>query len=143
MQSTSDRRYPTAGADIKCEPNFIDRTQHLGRSNYHQFLFVKDLGKRLGASTDYTFDKKTYTIREAAYVKLPETRVLNALRAEFYERLNTVEVGPIPLSGGSGIGLTAEKTLFARVKLDGGYEQIDPHYGATVDDVWQPPLDSR
>jgi hypothetical protein len=116
-------------------PDFIDRTQHLKKSNYHQFLFSKDFSKRIGASTDYTFDKKTHTIREAAYIRVPETKVLDAVRAEVYERVNTVEVGPFYFNSGSGFGLTAEKTLFKRVKLDGGYEQVDTNYGATVDNV--------
>lgn len=117
------------------KPNFIDRTQHLKKSNYHQFLLSKNFGIRVGASTDYTFDKKTHTVREAAYIKMPETKALDALRAEFYQRLNAVMVGPYLLSGGSGFGLTAEKTFFHRIKLDGGYEQVDEQYGVTVDDV--------
>lgn len=117
------------------KPNFLDRTQHLKKSNYHQFLFSKDFSKRIGASADYTFDKKTHTLREAAYVRLPEAKVADALRVELYQRLNTVNVGPLPFSGGSGFGLTAEKTLPGRIKLDGGYEQVDPHYGALVDNV--------
>ncbi len=117
------------------KPNFLDRTQHLKKSNYHQFLFAKDFSKRVIASTDYTFDKKTHTIREAAYVHLPESKAVDALRVELYQRVNSVYVGPLPLSGGSGFALTAEKTVMGKVKLDGGYDQVDSHYGATVDDV--------
>jgi hypothetical protein len=116
-------------------PDFIDRTQHLKKSNYHQFLFVKEFTKRLSASTDYTFDKKTHTVREAAYIKLPETKIVDSLRAEFYQRLNTVDVGPLPFIGGSGFAFTADKTFLKRVKMDGGYEQVDANYGATVDNV--------
>jgi hypothetical protein len=119
------------------QPNFIDRGDHLKKSNYHQFLVSKNVSKRLGASADYTFDKKTHTVREAAYIKLPETKALDAVRAEFYQRLNTVYAGPLPLASGSGFGLTAEKALFHRLKLDAGYEQVDSKYGATVDNQVQ------
>ena len=63
-------------------PDFFDRGERLGQSNYHQFLAAKRFGTRLSTSIDYTFDKGTHTIRQAALLKISELRVIDSVRPE-------------------------------------------------------------
>lgn len=115
------------------EPSLFDRKSSFKHSNYHQFLLEKHYGTRVKASADYTFDKHTHTIRQAVLVQMPEAKVVDSLRAELYERLNSVTYAPVPAFGsGAGFGLTATKKLYKKVTLAAGYEQVDFNYGVLV-----------
>lgn len=59
-------------------PSFFKRGERLKESNYRQLLVAKNFGKRFQASTDYTFDKGTHTVREAVLAKLPEVKVVES-----------------------------------------------------------------
>ena len=97
-------------------PNVFRRFKRLAKSNYHQFLVRKTINKRVGFSADYTFDSGTDTLRQAVKVNLPETKVVDSLRFENYERLD-----PQP---GYGFGLTGEKRATSKLVLLGGVTKI-------------------
>lgn len=100
--------------------NLDKRYHRLKQSNYHQFLLSKNIGQRIAASVDYTFQAGVETLREGVKIKLPEVKLLDSLRWENYERL---DVHPA-----YGFALTGEKRLTKRFTLGGGYAQIDRHY---------------
>jgi hypothetical protein len=112
------------------KPNFFARTDRLAHSNYHQFLLRKHVGKRVDASFDYTWQDASNTIREAATFKVPESRVVDNVRAEFYQRLNQISFRGVQdfVPGARGYALSGNRNLFhKRVLLEGGYAHIDQH----------------
>jgi hypothetical protein len=113
-------------------PNFFARGDRLVQANYHQFLVRKRFAKRLNASFDYTWQNKSNTYREAVEAKIPELRILDFVRAEFYERQNAISFQQVVdfAPGGKGYAITvAKKNLGHRLSLEGGYAHIDPHQG--------------
>jgi hypothetical protein len=117
-------------------PSFFTRAHHLKNSNYHQFLAAKRFGDRVKTSFDYTYDQSTHTLRQAALVQVPETKLLDSVQTEFYERVNSRVLGLLHLKPGSGFGVTAAKSLFhKKLMLDAGYETVDSDFGATESSV--------
>ncbi len=111
-------------------PNFFARGERLAHSNYHQFLLRKQAGQRLNASFDYTWQDASNTLREAADVRVPESRVVDDVRVEVYERLNRISFPGVQdfVPGGKGYAITGTKRyIFHRFDLDGGYAHIDEH----------------
>ena len=111
-------------------PNFFARGERLTQSNYHQFLLRKKVASRVDASFDYTWQDASNTYREAAYVKVPEARIVDAVRAEFYERTNEISFRGVQdfVPGKNGYAFTgSKKNIFHRVDLDAGYAHIDQH----------------
>ena len=111
-------------------PNFFARGERLTQSNYHQFLLRKKVVSRVDASFDYTWQDASNTYREAAYVKVPEARIVDAVRAEFYERTNEISFRGVQdfVPGKNGYAFTgSKKNIFHRVDLDAGYAHIDQH----------------
>ncbi len=111
-------------------PNFFARGERLAHSNYHQFLLRKQAGKRVNASFDYTWQDASNTIREAAEVNLPETRVVDAVRFEAYQRLNQISFRGVQdfVPGAKGYAVTGTKRrIYHRLDLEGGYAHIDEH----------------
>lgn len=111
-------------------PNFLARGERLTQSNYHQFLLRKRVSSRVDASVDYTWQDASNTYREAAYVKVPEARIVDAVRAEFYERTNEISFRGVQdfVPGKNGYAFTGfKKDIFHRVDLDAGYAHIDQH----------------
>jgi hypothetical protein len=109
-------------------PNFFERGTRLKQSNYHQFLLRKKAGKRLDASFDYTWQDKSNYLREDALVDVKESRVLDSVRVEFYQRLNEIhypESPTVPVATGQGYAITAAKKLNGRISVDGGYADVD------------------
>jgi hypothetical protein len=102
-------------------PDLNKRWGRLKQSNYHQFLVSKKFGARVAASADYTFQSGTETLRQAVKLDLHETRLIDALRFEDYER---VDVHPA-----YGFALAGERRLTRRFTLTGGYAHIDRFYG--------------
>ena len=115
-------------------PSFFDRAERLGQSNYHQFLAGKRFGNRLRTSIDYTFDKGTHTLRQAALLKVPELKVVDSVRPELYQRLNDKVLSGETYSSGSGFAITASKAFAKKLQLEGGYAGIDQQYGVLTGD---------
>ena len=119
-------------------PNLFDRGSSLEKFNYRQVFLKKQLNPRVGFSGESTWQTGTETLREAAVVGTKESRIVDSVRFESYERLNTVSfpgaahspVGPIPalaVPGASGFAVAAQKKL-GRLSGDVGYASIDKHY---------------
>ena len=111
-------------------PNFFARGERLAHSNYHQFLVRKQIGKRLNTSFDYTWQDAANTLREAAEVRVPESRVVDSVRLEVYERLNQISFRGVQdfVPGAKGYAITGVKRkIFHRVDLEAGYAHIDQH----------------
>lgn len=118
-------------------PNFFRRWQHLGKSNYHQFLVAKKLGDRAAFSTDYTFHERVDYMHEGLKLQTPELRVLDWVRFEAYQRIgdntfNTYNVFGVPVYTGPttshsklGYSINGEKRLGGRFAIGGGFNDID------------------
>jgi hypothetical protein len=131
-------------------PNINKRYHRLQQSNYHQFQVQKNIGQRVKASVAYTSLNGWDVLNEAVMVKAPELKAVDSFRVEVYHRLTALPAAlegipaTVAISGfkgtdsHSGFSVSAEKTLFKRLKLNGGYAQIDLDYGqlgALVTDV--------
>jgi hypothetical protein len=121
-------------------PNLFDRGLSLTKSNYRQVFANKHLTRRIGFSGEYTWQEGTNTLRQAVVVGAKEFRVVDSIRFEGYERLNSAvfpgvaqsPIGPIAsasLTGASGFAVAAEKK-FGRLSGDVGYASIDNNYSA-------------
>ena len=99
------------------QPNAFDRLPRLGRTNYRQFGFAKQAGRRVRVSAEYTSESGIDTLRQAITLHAPELRAVSLLHFEHYERLGVA----------SGIGFSAyiEKKLGRRISLGPGYAQLD------------------
>lgn len=98
-------------------PNVFRRFKHFDTQNYHQFLVAKNFNKRISFSADYTSEAGADTLRQAVRVRVPETKVLDAVLFENYQRLSA--------GRGYGFNLQGEKKLFNRLALTGGFARID------------------
>lgn len=98
-------------------PSVFRRFDNLAKSNYHQFLFRKQVNKRVAFSADYTFDSGSDTLRQAVKIKAPETRVVDMVGFENYQRFD----GP----GRYGFNLFGEKKIGKKFTLTGGFARID------------------
>jgi hypothetical protein len=111
------------------KPNMFARTNRFTQSNYHQFLVRKQVGKHLNTSFDYTWQSKIQTLNEAVWVNIPESRVINSVRFETYQRINTATFPEEPAvytaPTGKGFAVTLAKKVNSRVAVDGGYASID------------------
>lgn len=112
-------------------PNLFTRGNRFEQSNYHQFLVRKKLGSRLEFSTDYT-KYFASTMREAALLRTPETKVLDSVRVEAYQRLNDVVQFGYLYPSGNGYAFTADKTINKRFNLQAGVADIDYYYSYTI-----------
>ena len=102
-------------------PNILKRFHRLKESNYGQFLVTNKIGHRASISADYTSEAGRKTLRQAVNIRVKETRIFDSLEFENYQR---VKVNP-----DYGFALYSEKGVTRRLKLKGGYAQIDPQYG--------------
>jgi hypothetical protein len=114
------------------KPNFFRRLDRMNESNYHQFLVRKKLGNRAEVSVDYTFQDRVDMMREAIRVNVKETKVLDTLRFETYQRIgdNTFVGSPGVFKAGMGFAVQGEKLIKRKVLVGGGYSQIDRDYSA-------------
>jgi hypothetical protein len=110
-------------------PNFFDRYDRLSQWNYRQALLEKNFGSRFKASADFTWLQGTRTMREAGLVRIPETKALDSVRVELYQRLNDVYLPGILTKAADGWSFTASKTFAKRYTVEGGYASIDDDYG--------------
>lgn len=113
-------------------PNLFRRGERFKQSNYHQFLLAKKIGSRLSASGDYTWHDGVHTLHEAIRVNVKESKVLDLVRFETYQRLNDFHgltsvpvVAPFSAKADWGYGLYAEKAITPRFTLGGGFNDID------------------
>ncbi len=101
-------------------PNINKRFNRLQKSNYHQFLVGKNLGKRAALSVDYTFVSGVETMRETVKVNATELRVIDSFRFENYQR---TDVKP-----DYGYSIYGEKTLHKRLTLGAGLADVDRYF---------------
>ena len=67
-------------------------------------------------------------MREAALVNVPEAKVVDSVRGEFYLRMNVIDLNRFNFAGGNGFGFTGSKKLIKNFKLEGGFASIDKNY---------------
>jgi hypothetical protein len=111
------------------QPNFFNRAERLGQSNYRQIMAEKHFGSRLNTSADYTFDKGTHTIREAAHLKVPELKAIDGIRVELYQRVNNYLLEGQTFYAHQGAAVTLSRTIRKSFQIEGGYADVDPDYG--------------
>lgn len=120
-------------------PNFFERGYRLGQSNYHQFLLRKHAGKRVDTSFDYTWQIKSNTLREAALVDVHESRAVDTVRVELYQRLNAIHGFPEYPSAaspaGNGYAFTLDKKIDKRVSMEAGWASIDMNAGVLTQEL--------
>jgi len=102
-------------------PDIRKRFNRLQKSNYHQFLVAKKVGKRLTFSADYTFLNGSDTMREAVAFNLPANKILDSVVFENYQRLDGEAM--------YGFAAHVRKALHKLVRVSGGYADIDTFYG--------------
>jgi hypothetical protein len=106
------------------------RTKYLNDTpNYRQFLIDKKFGKRVGASTDFTYADGSKTWRQGLNLKTPELRIVDTIVLELYERVNR--------TADQGFAVTLDKALHKKLSLNWGYASIDPAYGILNADRFQ------
>ena len=98
-------------------PNAIGRLHRLGQSNFHRFMLKKNINERAWVSTDYAFQSRIHTWREAIRIRATESRVLDTFHAEIYE---VSSIHP-----GYGFVAYGEKAVLSRFVVGGGYADID------------------
>jgi len=111
-------------------PNFFRRTERFTeKMNYQQYLARKKfLGGKIDVSADYTNQDGTDTVREAVLFNVKDSKVLDTVRFEAYQRVGDNVVDGKVYAAGSGFAVQAEKTLFNKLTLSGGYTDIDRLY---------------
>jgi Asp-tRNA(Asn)/Glu-tRNA(Gln) amidotransferase A subunit family amidase len=94
---------------------------------------------RLSFSAEYTRQFSIDTLRQAAVVRTTESKFVDSVRIEVYQRLNShtfagianSPIGPIPdvtVSGASGFAATLEKKV-GRLSGNVGFATVDSDYG--------------
>lgn len=123
-------------------PSVFDRGSSLKNFNYRQVSAKKRLNERLAFSGDYTWQTGTDTLREAFVVDVPEVKVIDGVRFEAYERLNSLTfaglaaspIGPIPalkVKGASGFAVAINKK-FRNLSGDFGFATVDSDYSVYI-----------
>jgi hypothetical protein len=121
-------------------PNLFDRGSSLTKFNYRQVFAKKQLNTHVGFSGEYTWQTGIDTLREAVVVRAKESRIVDSVRFEAYERLNAAifagvaqspigPIAPLSLQGASGFAVAAEKKV-GNLSGDIGYASIDKNYSA-------------
>jgi hypothetical protein len=110
-------------------PNFFSRGDSLGKSNYRQLTVEKQVSARVGVSGEYNSLMKTRTFREAIFVNTKESRIVDKVRLEGYERVSRTTLQGDPEAPRQGVALTLEKSVTERLKVDTGVASIDRDYG--------------
>ena len=115
-------------------PSMFDRGAAFNQSNYRQVFVKKQFTERIAFSGEYNWLNNTDTLRQAVTVQVPETKVVDNLRFESYERLNTVNLQGLNVKGGAGYAVALQKTVFKRLSGDIGYADIDKDYSVYFGD---------
>ena len=98
-------------------PNVFRRFHRFGRSNFHQFMVVKNFGDRVEFSADYANEDGRDMLRQAVAVKVPEAKVVDNILFENYERVDP--------DAGYGYNLQADKKIGKKFKAIGGFTHLD------------------
>jgi hypothetical protein len=118
--------------------NLFDRGSSLKNFNYRQVIAEKRLNKLFAFSGEYTWQTAIDTTREAVLLNTKISKVVDSVRMEGYERLNSKTfagaaqspIGPIPsftVDGASGLAITAQKTV-GKLSGDAGFASVDQDY---------------
>ena len=116
-------------------PNMFARLDTFEHSDYHQFLLRKNFSKRVDASFDYTWQNAANLLHEDALVNVKESKVVDSVRVEFYQRLNGIYFPNVPhiptffRTGGNGYAVTLDKK-FKRGSMEAGFDSYDLQSGA-------------
>ncbi len=110
------------------QANFFERTGRMTQGNYRQYMVRKSFGRRVDASADFTDTRNTQTVREAAFVKIPEAKVIDAVRVEAYQRLADATFYNFDFASGSGYAITGFKNFRKHLTLEGGLANLDWGY---------------
>lgn len=108
------------------EPDVFHRFDRFDQANYHQILVSKKIGKRTVVSGDYTSLSGVASLHQAVQVKIPEAKVIDAIRFENYQRIEKDE--------GYGFAVQGDKSVVASLHLGGGFAFIDKNYGGLNSD---------
>jgi hypothetical protein len=116
------------------KPNLFARLDTFEHSDYHQFLLRKHFGKRADVSFDYTWQNAANMLHEDALVNVKESKVVDSVRVEFYQRLNGIYYPNVPhiatfyRTGGNGYAVTFDKKL-KRGSIEAGFDSYDLQSG--------------
>ena len=113
-------------------PNFFERIHRLGKSNYHQYLVRKKFGDRVGISMDYSSHATIGHLREGMSLRLPEAKIFDSLRVEFYHRLEDYR----GVAKGWGYNVQVEKNLRDKLYLIVGVADTDYRYNVLTTEVY-------
>jgi hypothetical protein len=73
------------------EPDVFHRFDRYDEANYHQIMALKKIGKRATISGEYASQSGIATLRQAVQVKIPELKVIDAVRFENYQRIEGIK----------------------------------------------------
>ena len=102
-------------------PSVFERADRLSDNNYTQVLAGKHFGTRAAVSVDWTGHEGVDSWRQGIRVAARETRAVDAVRLELYQRTSGEHA--------EGFALAAERTLPHKLSLTGGFATIDRKYG--------------
>jgi hypothetical protein len=113
------------------KPNLFARTDGFAKSNYRQLAAKKQITSRVGLSGEYNWISnggRTRTTREAVVVDIRESKVIDRVRFEGYDRWNTVIQQGDEQDPGHGYAVVVDKKV-GRLSGDLGYASIDTDDG--------------
>ena len=110
------------------QPNYFSRLSRMGEGNYSQVLARKTFFRRIDASVDFTDATHSKTLREAAFLPIPGTGMLDSVRCEAYQRPAAATFYGETFKNGYGYAVTAAKTIHKRLDLQGGFAAVDWNY---------------
>ena len=86
------------------------------------------MGRRLQASVDYTNQWGIKTVREAVNIKAGESKIIDSLQFELYQRTNQ--------NSSNGFHIGAEKAMTERLSVGSGFVSIGRNYGDLNNDAF-------
>jgi hypothetical protein len=98
-------------------PNVFRRFDGLAHHNFAQILTARRFGSRTSASLDWTSAGPDDTFHEAIRIGIKESRVVDGVRLEFYERVTGVT--------GKGFAVSVDRALTRTFTMSGGYATVD------------------
>jgi hypothetical protein len=112
-------------------PNLFERGSTFTKSNYRQVAARKQLTPRIGISAEYNWISltvRTNTTRQAIVVNTKESRIVDKVRLEGYERLSHVNLQGDDNAPRQGFALVGQKAI-GKFSGDFGVASIDRDYG--------------
>ena len=102
-------------------PEMNKRFRRLDQVNFRQYLVTKRIGSRAEVSLQYSNRWGIKTFNQSIKLAAKESRFVDAVLVEFYERVRG--------DAHSGFNLGAEKGISTRLKVGGGYAALDRNIG--------------